>query len=90
MCFAAAQHTKVATRLTVLWAAVSLATQSILGRLSIDASQVGVVGEMVVRFRERVEWCSCLEAASFEVCDLVLRPVDGQAHRVTHLEEATV
>jgi hypothetical protein len=33
-----------------------LATQSILGRLPIDGSQVAVVEEMVARFRERAEW----------------------------------
>jgi hypothetical protein len=55
-----AQHTEVATWLSALWVAVSLAAQSILGHLPIDASQVGVVGEMVARFWERVEWCSHL------------------------------
>jgi hypothetical protein len=43
-------------RLSALWAAVSLATQSILGWLPIIAPQAGVVGEMVVRFEERGEW----------------------------------
>jgi hypothetical protein len=32
------QHTEVATRLSVLWVAVSLAAQSILGYLPIDVS----------------------------------------------------
>jgi hypothetical protein len=77
---AATQHTEVATRLSVLWSVVSLAAQSMLGFLPIDASQAGVVGKMVIQFWERVEWCSRLEAASLEVCDLVLRVVDGQAH----------
>jgi hypothetical protein len=77
---ATTQHTKVATRLSVLWSVVSLAAQSMLGFLPIDASQAGVVGEMVIQFWERVEWCSCLEVASLEVCDLVLGVVDGQAH----------
>jgi hypothetical protein len=50
MHFAAAPHTEVAMRLSALWAVVSLATQSILRCLPIDASRVGVVGEMVIRF----------------------------------------
>jgi hypothetical protein len=36
--------------LSALWAAVSLAIQSILGHLPIKVSQAGVVGEMVARF----------------------------------------
>jgi hypothetical protein len=48
MRFTMAQHSKVATRLSVLWVAVSLATQSILGCIPIDASQAGIIGEMVV------------------------------------------
>jgi hypothetical protein len=36
MQFAAAHHTEVVMRLFVLWAAVSLATQTILWRLPID------------------------------------------------------
>jgi hypothetical protein len=53
MQFAAACHTEVAMRLSGFWAAASLATQSILGRLPTDASQAGVVGEMVARFQEQ-------------------------------------
>jgi hypothetical protein len=50
MHIAVAQHTKVATLLSVLLTAVSLAAQSILGLLPVDVSQPGVVGEMVVQF----------------------------------------
>jgi hypothetical protein len=89
MCFVMAQHTEVATRLSALWVAVSLAAQSILRCLLIDVSQAGVVGEMVVQFWERAEWCSLLDAASLEVCDLVLGPVDGQAHLAIYLEAST-
>jgi hypothetical protein len=56
--------------------------------LPIDVSQEGVVGEMVVPFWKRAEWCSRLEAYCLEVCDLVLGPMEGQAHLVVHLEEA--
>jgi hypothetical protein len=48
----AAQHAKMATWLSALWVAVSLATQSILRSLLIDAPQVGIVGEIVVWFQE--------------------------------------
>jgi hypothetical protein len=57
---------------------VSLATQSILGCLPIDGSQVGVVGEMVLQFQKRAKWCSHLKATSLEVCNLVHGPVDAQ------------
>ena len=63
------------------------AAQSIRGCLPIDVSQAGVVGEMVARFWERAEWCSCLKISGSEVCDLVLGPVDGELHFVARLEE---
>jgi hypothetical protein len=86
--FAVAQHTEVATQLSALWAAVSLAAQSILRHLAIDVPQAGVVGEMVVRFWEQASWCSCLRAAGREICDLVLILVGDQTCLVTCLEEA--
>jgi hypothetical protein len=46
------EDTEVASWLSALWAAVSLAAQSILGRLSVNVSQVGVVRKMAARFRE--------------------------------------
>jgi hypothetical protein len=52
MCFAMARNTEVATRLSTLMVAVSLAAQYILGCLPIDVSQAGVVGEIAVRFPE--------------------------------------
>jgi hypothetical protein len=55
MRFAATQHTEVATRLSMLRAAVSLAAQSILGQLPIDVSQAGVVGEIDVLFWEQTD-----------------------------------
>jgi hypothetical protein len=50
MCLAATQQTEVATGLSALWVVVSLAAQSILERLPVDAPQAGVVGEMVSQF----------------------------------------
>jgi hypothetical protein len=77
MCFVVVQHTEVATQLSTVQVTVSLAAQSILERLPIDALQAGVVGEMVARFQERAEWFSRLETSGSEVCDLVHGPVDG-------------
>jgi hypothetical protein len=88
MQFAPPHHTEVARRLSALWVVVSLAAQSILGRLPVDASQVSVVGEMVARLQEQAKWYSRLEASGSWVCDLVLGPVDGQSHLVARLEEA--
>jgi hypothetical protein len=87
MHFAVAQHIEVAARLSTLWVAVSLAALYILGCLPVDVSQAGVVGEMVARFWERAEWCSCLKISGSEVCNLVLGPVDGELHFVARLEE---
>jgi hypothetical protein len=89
MRFAADQHTEVAMWLSALWAAVSLAAQSILGWLPVDASQESVAGEMVARFWERVKWCSHLKTSDLKVCDHVLRPADGRVHLVACLEEAS-
>jgi hypothetical protein len=47
-----AHHIEVVMQLSALRAAVSLATQSIVGHLPIDVSKVGVVREMVARFWE--------------------------------------
>jgi hypothetical protein len=88
MRFAAARHSEVAMQLSALWAIVSLAAQSILGHLLVDGSHVGVMGEMAVRFQERAEWCSCLEASGSRVCNLILGPADGRAHLVARLEES--
>jgi hypothetical protein len=52
MRFVVTENTVVATQLSTLWVVVSLPTQSILGRLPIDVSQAGVVGEMVIQFWE--------------------------------------
>jgi hypothetical protein len=88
MWFAVVHHTEVVVRLSVLWAAVSLAAQPILSRLPVDASQVGIVGEIFARLEERGEWCSRLETSGSMVCDIILGPVDGRVHLITHLEEA--
>jgi hypothetical protein len=88
MCFAIAQHTEVAMRLSTLGVAMSLAIQSVLRCLPVDASQAGVVGEIVAKFWERVEWCWRLETSGSKVSDLVLGPADGRVLQVAHQEEA--
>jgi hypothetical protein len=45
------------------------------------------MGEMVARFVEREEWCSCLKTSGSRVCDLTLGLADGQVPLVTRLEE---
>jgi hypothetical protein len=67
---------------------VSLVAQSILVRLPVDASQAGVVGEMVARFEERGEWFSCLKTSSSRICNLILGLPNGQVPLVASLEEA--
>jgi hypothetical protein len=88
MHFAVARHIEVATRLFALWVVVSLAAQSILRHLPSDVSQAGVVGEIVVQFWERADWCSRLEDGGLEVYDLVLGPASDQTCLVACLEEA--
>jgi hypothetical protein len=66
---------------------VPLAAQSILRRLPIDTPHSGVVGEIVVRFQERADWCSHLKAIDREIYDLVLRPARNQTLLVACLEE---
>jgi hypothetical protein len=88
MQFVSAHHSKVAMRLSVLSVVMTLAAQSMPGRLSVNVSQAGVVGEMVAKFQERTKWCSCLKTFGLRVCNLVLRPVDDRVHQVTRLEEA--
>jgi hypothetical protein len=59
-------------------ATMSSASQYVLGCLPTDAFQVGVVGEMLAMFLERVERCSRLEDSGSRVCDLILRPDDDR------------
>jgi hypothetical protein len=85
MRFAVVHHAEVLRWLSVLWAVVSFAAQSILGQLLVDASQVGVVGEIIARFEQRRDWFSHLETSSSRV---FLGATDGRVHLVTHLEGA--
>jgi hypothetical protein len=88
MRFATACHTKVAMRLAVLWAVVSSAAQSMLGRLPTKVFQADVVGEMAVKFRDQVEQCSRLEDSGSRICDLILGPTDDRVSLAVCLEEA--
>jgi hypothetical protein len=61
MRFVAAHYTEVATWLSTLWTAVSLAAQSMLGLLLDEVFQVDIVGEMVAKLLEQAEQCLHLE-----------------------------
>jgi hypothetical protein len=58
------------------------------GTLPVDAPQVGIIWEVVVRFQERADLCSRLEAAGQESCNLVLGPAGNPNILVVYLEEA--
>jgi hypothetical protein len=49
---------------------------------------VGIVGEIVVQFWERANWCSRLKADGQEICDNVLGPAGDPNRLVAQLEEA--
>jgi hypothetical protein len=67
---------------------VSLAAQSLLGRLAIEVFQEDVVGEMAAKFWKKAERCSCLETSSSRVYDLILWPVNDRVHLAVRLDEA--
>jgi hypothetical protein len=50
MQFVTTCHTEMAMQLATLWAAVSLAAQSMLGRFPTEAFQADVVGEVLANF----------------------------------------
>jgi hypothetical protein len=50
MRLAALRHTEMAGELAVLWAAVSSATESVLGRSPNNTFRLEVVGELAVEF----------------------------------------
>jgi hypothetical protein len=67
---------------------VSLAAQSLMGRLAIEVFQEDVVGEMAAKFWKKAERCSCLETSSSRVYDLILWPVNDRVHLAVRLDEA--
>jgi hypothetical protein len=88
MRFAAACHTEMAMQLAVLRAAVSSATQPVLGRLPTEAFQADVMGVMLAHFWEQVERCLRLENSSSRVCNLTLGPAHDRVQLTICLEEA--
>jgi hypothetical protein len=82
MWFAAAHHTEVATWLSMLWVAVSLAVQSVLWHLP-----TGVL-QKVVKFQEQALRCLCLETFGLRICGLILGLVGDWVHLAIRLEEA--
>jgi hypothetical protein len=85
MRFATAHYTRVATLLSALWAAVSLAAQSILGCFPTEVLHASGMWEMVIKFREQ---CLHLETFGSRICGLILGPADDQVQLAIHLEEA--
>jgi hypothetical protein len=68
---------------------VSFAALSIISHLPIDVTHAGVVGEIVAQFWEYVDRCSCLEATSLGVYNLVLGPSGDETNVAAHLQEVT-
>jgi hypothetical protein len=48
-----------------------------LGRFPIEVFRVGIVGEMVAKFWEKVERCLHFNDSSSRIYDLILGPIDG-------------
>jgi hypothetical protein len=81
-------HTEMAQQLTVLRAAVSSITWSVLGRFPSEAFRVEVVDEMLADFWEQAEWCSHRKNSGMRVCDPILGPPSGRVRLANCLEEA--
>jgi hypothetical protein len=76
---AALHRTEMARELAMLRAAVSSATEFMLGHSPNKTFQVEVVGELVVEFWKQEEQCSCLERYGMRVRDLLLGSPFGRA-----------
>jgi hypothetical protein len=48
-----------------------------LGRSPNEGFRVEVVDEMLIEFREQVEWCLRLETSDMRICDMILEPPSG-------------
>jgi hypothetical protein len=85
---AALCHTEMAGVLVALWASVSSAVESALGRWPNDTFHMQFMGELVVEFQKLEEWCSRLEWPPVRIYNLLLGPPPGQARLADHLDEA--
>jgi hypothetical protein len=72
MRLAALHHTEMAGELAVLWAAVSSAVESVLGRSPNDTFHMEVVGDLVAKFQKLEEWHSRLEWPTMQICGRLL------------------
>jgi hypothetical protein len=88
MWLAALRHTEMVEELAALRAAVSSATQSVLGRSPNNTFHMEVVGELVTEFQKMEERCSRLERHAMRICDLLLGPPPGRARLADHLDKA--
>jgi hypothetical protein len=87
--FAAAHYTGVAIRLFCSrWQCVRPLSLC-LGAWPLKSSRWMSWGEMVVKFWEQVEQCSCLKTFGLRICDLILGLADEWVHLTIRLEEAT-
>jgi hypothetical protein len=76
---AALHHAGVIEELVVLRAAVSSATELVLGRSPNETSQVEVMNELTTNFWRLEELCSWLEGPSMRICGLLLGQPPSQA-----------
>jgi hypothetical protein len=73
------RHTEMAKELAMLWAVVSSAAETVLGRSLSDTVHVEVVGELVAEFQKMEDRCSQHERPIVRICDLLLGPPTGWA-----------
>jgi hypothetical protein len=83
----ALRHTKMVGELATLFAAVSSAVESVLGRSPSDTFRVGVVAELSAEFHKMEEQRSWLDRPIVRMCDLLLGPPSGLAQLADRLDE---
>jgi hypothetical protein len=81
-------HAGVVGELTALLAAVSFATELVLGCSPRETSQVEGMNVLITKLQGLEELCSQLEGPCVRICSLLLRPPPGQVHCADRLEEA--
>jgi hypothetical protein len=89
MRLAALHHTDRAGELAAFQAAVSSATELVLGRSPNNTTRAEVVGELATGFQKVEGHHLKLERHVAGICDLLLRPPLGRAWLVDHLDETT-
>jgi hypothetical protein len=87
MRLAALHHIEMAGELTMFWAVVSSAAQSVLGCSPSNTTRAVVVGELVAEFQKVEYRCSWLERPITRICNLLLGLLSGRAWLADHLNE---